>query len=91
MHSRESNINGNLAIRKNQNKENHVISLQLFFNKEACPSSGDSGGIFGRYLGDMWRKCEGHVDELWRKLIGKLEEIKRRLEVKNLVLKNIIF
>ena len=55
----------------------------LFKNKEACPSSGDFGGIFGGYvgnmLGDMWGIGGGNLEESLRKFVGTLGEIWRNL------------
>ena len=56
-----------------------VVLQGSFKNKEACPSSGDLGGIFGRYLEDILRNFGGN-----------LEDPKRRLEGKNIVFKSLI-
>ena len=41
-------------------------------------------------MGDIWRKFGGKLGGFGRTFGGNLEEIKRRLEVKNLVLKNLV-
>ena len=37
-----------------------------FKNKEACPSSGDFGGIFGGYLEAFGRKIKGTLEDIKR-------------------------
>ena len=49
---------------------NVLHPVQLFFNKEACPISGDLGGICGGYLEDMWMNVGGQLQENWGKLRG---------------------
>ena len=40
------------------------VTLQgSFKNKEACPSLGCLGGIFGGYLEEIWRTFRGDLEE----------------------------
>ena len=41
------------------------------FNKVACPSSGDFGGIFEGYLEEIWRTFGGFLEEICRKFGGR--------------------
>ena len=49
--------------------------MQGFFkNKEACPSSGDLGGMFGGYVGDIGGIFGGYLEDIWMKFGGHLED-----------------
>ena len=68
------------SLRKRVKTDSTIYNktVQGFFkNKEACPSSGDFGGIFAGYLEDIWRNFEGNVKEMWMKLRGYYKGKKR--------------
>ena len=58
------------------------VWIYRFFSKQ---DGMPEFGIFGGYLGDIWRRFGGCLEEFWRKFVGKLEDVKRRLEGKTLV------